>query len=328
MQALNNINSYMKQFFPPILTIVEIFGNSISLFILTRKDFIKVPMFRYLILIFCCESISLVLMWLQFVPLLLKREPPVVYCQIFIYLVYIGYKFYPWIHVLNSFDRLLFIKFSTKFKKLRSKTFQFLILTAIFAVCCFACVPYILYETPSNQTVCTSTDRAFGFFMSLQNLVFADLIPFGLMLFSTSLNIQYLMKNNFTSKNVGKKYSREKGFLKSVLSMDVWLFMCYTPYSLLNFSKYADIFNEKHELWPFFHNLSIIIVISETSCNFFVLLICNTLFRRYYKTRIIRCGKSIKPTIIHRALEHLPRISKLNQHMEPLHLITCDNSSY
>jgi hypothetical protein len=99
------------------------------------------------------------------------------------------------------------------------------------------------------------------------------------------------MKNNFTSKNVGKKYSREKGFLKSVLSMDVWLFMCYTPYSLLNFLKYADIFNEKHELWPFFHNLSIIIVISETSCNFFVLLICNTLFRRYYKTRIIRCGK-------------------------------------
>ena len=294
MEALNKIDTYIKQLGPPVLTIIAFFGNSISLYILTRPKFIKVAMFRYFIFIIIFASLSLVLIWLQFIPLLLNWNPPVEYCKIFIYFVYIGYNFYPWIHVLNSFDRLLFIKFLNRFKRFRTKKFQFIALIVIFTVFCLTNVSYILFETSSNQTVCTLIDRSLGFYISLGNLLISDLIPFCLIVLSTSINFQHMMMNkNLTTILAKRKYRREKWFLKSVLSMDVWFLLGYLPYSLLTFLTYANVFDEENQFWPFSHDLSILIVILETSCNFFVLLICNRLFRIYFKNMIIGCWKSI-----------------------------------
>ena len=281
----------MKLIGPPVLTLIAIFGNALSFYILSRPKFIKVSMFRYFIYVFFMATLSLTLMWMQFIPLLLKWQPPVLYCKIFIYFVYIGYNFYPWIHVLNSFDRLLLVKYSKRFVKFHKTKYQLLAVSLVFFIFCFTSLPYALFETSSNQTVCTLTERSIGFYLSLQSLILSNFIPIFLMLLSTGLVIHYLIdqKKKLSLPSDQKKYKREKEFLKNVLVMDIWFIICYLPYSLLTFLTYADIFDERNILWDFIHDLSIILMIVETASNFFLLLIFNKLFRGYLKSMIATC---------------------------------------
>ena len=253
MEILNKIDTYTTVFGPSTITIIGIIGNSISLFILTRPNFKKEPTFRYFIMIVSIGTLSLANLWVQFIPLILKWELPAELCKSFVYFAYVGYNVYPWVHVLNSVDRLAFVKYPQKFKKFRTVKFQVTGLIFLYAIFCFTSIPYILFEVPSNQTVCTLINQSAGFYLSLQNLILSDLIPFCIMLLCTIISFHHLIKTKSQVSSVNENNNnRENRFLKSVLVMDIWFLVFYLPYSLITFLTYADIFDEKHQVWGFF----------------------------------------------------------------------------
>ena len=129
-----------------LLSIIGIVGNSITLYVLTRPNFIKEPMFRYLIINTLIGSIGIFFIWVQSLPVIFNWSVNDTYCKIYIYLCTIGYDSFPWVNAINSIDRLLSLKYPHKFifrKKFRN---QALVLSSIFLIAIVTDVTQLVFE--------------------------------------------------------------------------------------------------------------------------------------------------------------------------------------
>ena len=152
-------------------------------------------------------------------------------------------------------------------------------------------VPNYLYDDLSNLTLCTITDTEIGFNVYLANLIITTVIPFFIMFFSTCIILHYLITQKIMLEQNHLDFSREKNFIKSVLTMDLWFLICYTPYCVICLLRYTHVYIDTNndELWTLIFDLFALLVVVETSCNFFVYYLCNTLFREYFLSMIGRC---------------------------------------
>ena len=149
------INS-LKLIYLSISTFLALFGNSLVLLILSRPEFMKVPMFRYLIAATLFDTINVLLS----VPFVFP-EPFQIYknsfsCKLFNYLTYIVYNISPWILSLSSIDRYLSIKYPKGFDFRNKFKFQFFAMVIIFFSISLIDVPYLIFYEVSNKTDCAA----------------------------------------------------------------------------------------------------------------------------------------------------------------------------
>jgi hypothetical protein len=152
-------------------------------------------------------------------------------------------------------------------------------------------VPNYLYDDLSNLTLCTINDREIGFIVYLANFLIATAIPFLIMLLSTCIILNYLITQKIILEQNHFDFSREKNFIKSVLTMDLWFLICYTPFCVFCVLRYTHVYIETNndELWRLIFDLFALLALAGVSCNFFVYYFCNRLFREYFLSMIGRC---------------------------------------
>ena len=282
---LKNIDHYLVKISLIVLTIIGIIGNSLVFYILTRKKFLKESIFRYFIASEIVASLSLVLVWMHYVPILLKWDVPVLFCKIYSTMLSVFYSFYPWISVLNSIDRLLTLKYPFGFKFIKKFKYQASALLIVLLALILVNIPRVLYiEKKENPKLCVFNDLKIGLFISVENLFISNIIPLIIMLISTFLIISFLIKQKRKLIQNRINYRREKDFIKSVLTMDLWFILLYSPYCILFVLRFLmnSNYSNNTDLWNLLLDSSIILAYFETSCNFFVYLLCNKLFRRYF----------------------------------------------
>ena len=74
---------------------------------------------------------------------------------------------------------------------------------------------------------------------------------------------------------------KEIQFVKTVFAMDLWFLICYLPFSL--FDLIESIFSLENETyWKFVHYITVLLILIQISCNIFVYLLFNKLFRKRF----------------------------------------------
>ena len=149
-------------------------------------------------------------------------------------------------------------------------------------------VPNFIFDELSNVTLCSINDVEIGFYVYLANLIISTIIPFFIMFLSTCIILHCLITQRRRLQRNNTNYRREKDFAKSVLSMDLWFLICYTPYCIFCFLRYTQVYNDVNndDLWRLAFNSTAILAIVETSCNFFIYYFCNALFKEYFLSMI------------------------------------------
>ena len=111
-----NIYKYFIAIVPLVLITIGIFGNSIVFYILTRPKLIKETVYRYFIVTEVVDALNLTLVLIWFIAEVFKIITGILTYKILQSVAYLLFDLYPWISTLNSIDRLLSIKYRSKFE--------------------------------------------------------------------------------------------------------------------------------------------------------------------------------------------------------------------
>ena len=272
-----------------ILTVIGFIGNSLVLFIFTRKKFRNVVMFRYLIVVGVSDLINLVTMWPYSYPDFFKMSTNSISCKVIVYLTNIIYCATSWFSLLCSLDRFLSVYYPRSFSMRKKLRFQVWVIGIIGIIMIIINVPFYLYfgiVYSSNATDCGYIDDNIddniiyiGFFMDLYASLTAVFIPFFLMVLSTALiGWRLIMKKNILQENP-RKFQKDKRLVKILFSLDLFFLFCNLPASVL--TVVADSYSINY-----FGTFSYILVNNLTivynSLKFAVYFISNRLFREYF----------------------------------------------
>jgi hypothetical protein len=272
------------------LSFLSFILNSLTIYILTRKRFLKESIFRYFLVNQFIIILIIPILWMHFIPLLTNWDIPLIYCQFHAISVYIMYGLYPWISVLNSIDRFFSLRFPGRFKFKNQLKYQLLAVFLLFVSSTLINIPRFIYVGFSNVTVCYLNDFQIGFYMSVSNVILSNLIPVLIMLLSTTLNLHYMINQTKRLQQRLLNYHREKDFVKSILTMDLWFFFCFAPLSFSDLYEFVygslDKINENN--LQIFKTVTQILIFIGNGFNFFVYFSCNKQFRKYFLSMICR----------------------------------------
>jgi hypothetical protein len=208
------------------------------------------------------------------------------------------YHFFPWINVLNSVDRYLTLKYLERFQFIKKFKYQVLALFIIFLIILLINIPvYLNVDKTDNGTYCDFPDKQIGFYFFFFNLIISCVIPFSLMIVSTFLLLHFFITQKIRLAQNRRNYKREKDFIKSVLILDLWFLICYSPFCIMSFLANSLDFNYvDNDTWILAFDISVVLAMAETSCNFFIYLSSNKLFRDYFFS-IILCRVRAQNTL-------------------------------
>jgi len=264
-----------------IIKFIGIPGNFMIIYIYTRENFRKVPMFRYFIVSTLFETINLLLYW----PLISSSiNSNSLFCKLSQYLSYLVSLNISWIGVLVSIDRYLSIKYPYKFKFRSEFIYQMIFIISILIISILINIPIAHYYSSYNNT-CDIKDEEISLKINIIDLLVSTVIPFIIMILSSALIGSYLIKNKMKFKD--KTLDKEKQLIKILFSMDIFFFICYSPYSVYaileaknNIDDSSKSYYEKLYLFVNF------VLLIYCSFGFFMHLICNIQFRKYFFTMV------------------------------------------
>ena len=115
-----------------VLTVIGLFGNLLVVYILRKPQFSNKSIFRYLVATSINNCLVLMTLWPYTLSGVYVNFISSISCK---FIQYFGYLFYlvcPGILVINSIDRLISVKYPTRYKFRKRKKFQLFVLLTIF----------------------------------------------------------------------------------------------------------------------------------------------------------------------------------------------------
>ena len=284
--SIDAFNSYFNYSTTIILTIFGLLGNITVLFVYTRKKFRNIPMFRYYSISLVFETLELLLIWPYNFDEFFQFNKNSISCKIVQYLAYLFGVYISWIAVLIPIDRFISVRYPHQFRMKKTWLFQFSCLFVAFIILSFLYTPYFIFNViirDSNATFCGVKDKFTGIFMDISDFVISTLLPFIIMISLTFLT-GYSLIHNKIRFNI-RKHKKEKRLLKILISMDVFFFLCYFPWSAYVITN--DVFMSQNislDYMSIVYNITNFLIFFYCSCSFFIHFICNKKFRLYLLT--------------------------------------------
>jgi hypothetical protein len=278
------------EIFSITLTVIAIFGNTISIYIFTRSKFLKESIFRYFLVSEIICSISLIFLWM----IKLQQIPTDLFCKLIIWFLYSAYDYIPWISVLNSVDLLLTSKYPFNFKSIKKFKCQAIMLSTILVVVIVINIPRYLFDIKTENNLCDIQSKSIGFTIYLVDLIISTIIPFSITFLCSFTIIKFLSTQNaaLTVYNI-RKQNKQKDLTRSVLGMYLWFFFTHSPFSIINLLYFIFDFKFTDEnVWGILGIISYFLVCTRTCCNFFGYLCFNRLFRDYFLSIFKTCKKN------------------------------------
>ena len=264
-----------------LLTILGIIGNSIVLYIITRKEFIKETMFRYYIVVQVVDFLGFIMLWFWYIPITFGLGVSDLFCMIIEYIFYMMYSFYSWVNLLTSTDRLFSVIYPHDFSIRKTFKFQALAVPTLFFFSAVINVPNFLYNVQSNLTFCGIADRETETVIYSANLIVSDVLPYSFMLINNIIIAHQIIVKKRRLMGNTRKLKKETQFVKTVFSMDMWFLICYLPFTLLDLiQSVLSLHSEAY--WVMVHYATILLIVIQISFNIFVYLFFNKLFRKRF----------------------------------------------
>ena len=283
MSAIDVFNVYFSASTAIFLTAFGLLGNSIVLFVYTRKRFRNITMFRYYSFSVIFETLELLLIWPFNFSEFFQFNNNRISCKMVQYLAYLFTQCVSWISVLIAIDRYLSAKsVGNSIRKKRS--FQIAALTTIFLVSSLIYAPFFVFNDIiidlNNSSYCGVEDTFTSIFMDASDFIISALIPFIIMIAASCLVGLYLVKNRIKLNK--KKMRKEIRLLKILIGMDIFFFLCYFPWSAFvltnDFLTLEGLFIDYMSI---VYNVTNFIIFLYCSCSFVIHFISNKKFRSY-----------------------------------------------
>jgi hypothetical protein len=295
MSEIDDFNKYFNAVSAIFLTTFGLTGNIIVFYILTRKKFPSEPMFRYYAISVIFETLELLIIWPFNYPDFFQFNQSSVSCKTVQYFAYLFGEFISWIGVVISVDRFISIKYTHQFQIRKKLSFQIKVLSIMFLISSLIYSPYLIFNdittSESNETFCAVEDTITSIWIDIADFFISSLIPFIIMIILSCITGYYLI-NNKRKLNV-KKFKKEKRLFKILISMNIFFFLCYFPWSAYVITNDVYILNNiSADYMSIVSNITNFFIFLYCSCSFFVHLICNKKFRSY----TLACFKFKKET--------------------------------
>ena len=275
-----------------ILTIVGLIGNSLIIYILIKPQFRNNTTFRYVFVSTLNDTLVLVTMWFYNSPNTFQLNSNSISCKFVQYFGYLFYQYCPWIIVLTSLDRLLAVKFPTRFKFRTQLKYQAIALFVIFVSLALINISFYYYydiQIQSNQTICATSDIYTQFYIDLFSSLITTFIPLVLIVFCTStIGCQLLSQKQLMLFN-RENYKKKTQFIKVMVAMDAFFLICNLPFCIQQIIYDIFVINGITYYYE-----SIILTFTDffiyfqNSCGFFVYLAANKRFRKQFLFMIRR----------------------------------------
>jgi hypothetical protein len=155
-------------------------------------------------------------------------------------------------------------------------------------------IPRIFYDDVSHLTMCSIDEAVKGFYIYSSNLIISNLLPSFIMIFCNCYTVHHLFNKKKRLNQRVSNYKREKNFAKSVLTMDLCFFICFSPYTLITLLHYTGVYvnTNNDDLWELLFDICGILTSIESSFKFFVYYFCNLQFREYFLSIFRFCLRS------------------------------------
>ena len=287
------IANYINMILPILFVGIGFICNSIVFFILAKPKFLKETTFRYLIVVEIVNSIWIfgtLMPWISAFQSLIDQK----FCKIFAYIAFLAASYYHLLYTLIAVDRLMSIKYSTRFEFRKKFNFQLLALLVILIAASLVNVPHFIFDDYSNGTNASSHLQSDldAYFIFLTSFVGSIVVPFIIRIVCLILILHYLItKKRRAHQQQNLNYNREVQVLKNVCAMDVWFLFCSIPANVTEFFQRKFILeNISYDFLPLFYSLIAIFPLLQASCNIFVYLGFNTQFRKEF-CKMVHCRR-------------------------------------
>ena len=281
----NSFNFYFNISTAVLLTIVGFIGNSLVLFILTRKQFRGVSMFRYYSFVVAFETPEILSIWVLNFPKIFLLTEKAIACKLIQYFSNVLAIFVTWMPPIISIDRYISVKYPNKYLFRNKFNFQLIIIACLLLCSSLTSIPFYYFHnvfSVNNVTQCGYTLNLWsGMIIDISLLVISLFIPISMSITFSCLTAYQLIHKR-KKLNV-KNFKKEKRLLKVLISMDLFYLICNMPWCVYTILK--ELFNME-DYFP--HTLAVLFDISNflfyvcQTCNFFVYFFSNKQFRNFF----------------------------------------------
>ena len=284
---MNNTDDYQNILFnvnfisTSTLTVICLIGNPLIIYIFLKPEFQKVPMFNYLIALAVVNTIHLLINWPLLYPNSFLINQNSISCKLFNFIVVVPFEIAPWLLTLSSADRYLSVKYPTTQQTRKKFINQFSAIMFVTVITLLINVPNFVYHDIEHGSGCTSTSDDIKFKMDMFTLLFATLVPFVLMVLSTTLIWNELVKKRHklgSEREERAKYRKEVKLIRILSIIDGYFLVCNLPYGFVIILDYLGMIS--FPLISF--SISRIFAYIFSSCDFFVYFCFNKLFRKHF----------------------------------------------
>ena len=253
------------------ITTIAIIGHTAVNLILSKQQFRKEPLFRYLFICTVFDILEVCLIWPSLFQDQLRISKLRWACLSYYYINAVISLSVSWIQALVTFDTLILVKYpKSKFRK--NYKYQIFILSIVFFASCLAGMPYLFFLVLRDGR-CTGLSFLVSFYMNLYITTILAIIPFILIFVGSLATFLHLRK---TQLNINKKnYKKSKRFFKLTLGLNFFFIICIFIPLLV-----CIIFTTTNTYLPDFLYYSFFLLqAGYYSCDFFIYLLVNRKFR-------------------------------------------------
>jgi hypothetical protein len=286
--------------FGVILLLTGLIGNSFTFFIYSRVNSFKRTSTGFY---FSCLSVVNTITLITFVTHILLdsiRDIETIIvntftCKFFNFAVYFLSPFSAWIETTAALDRLVAHKFTPFFLNIKRRRYQVFMIGLIFIFLFCLNIPNLIefdlvYNNESNSSKCEmrTSNSSEIFSLNITDLFLSILIPFSLMLFSSSIVSYRVFKSKVkvvalknSKLNIMKK---EYQFAATIIGRNILFLFLNLPMGVfLILDIECKETNNKPQWYSFAYVLVQFLSYCNYSATFLVDISCNHMFRKRFK---------------------------------------------
>lgn len=296
-----NFRFFVYFVLPPVIFIIGMFGNLMSLIVLSRDKVKKIGpivIYRFLHIMDSVYLIFIITKYLQFSFDISVDDISSYWCKINRYFYYSLDAISPMMIAYIAIERYVCIKYTTRRFFMRKKKVQFLFFVIIFTFNALYYIPipifqdliehfYQINESISNQTIVMNNNSLYfcdfitaesQFYLSWADFLNLIIIPFLLMTTFTLLLIHAIFTSRrrvifgYTSRE-NRAFQRDVKFAVTSISLNLIYLILNLPLALISFTT---SFNDYTFL------LCVYVFFASYGVNFYIVLFSNSLFREEF----------------------------------------------
>ena len=179
---VDSFNYYFNMSTGSVISIVGLIGNLLVLFILTRKQFRSVSMFRYYSFVTAIETLQILIIWVYNFPHFFYFNENELICKLIQFFSNLLGVFVTWISPVISIDRYVGVKCPNKFLFRNKFKFQLTLIACLLLASSIASIPLYYFDkitSVANVTQCGYNENPWtGFTINISLLVLSIFVPF------------------------------------------------------------------------------------------------------------------------------------------------------